>query len=141
MNADGDRDRMLEHALTRELRRDGTADAGAACLDAETLAAWMDGGLDRDALAVAEAHAADCARCRAMLAALGRTASVEAAAAAPRRLWRWWLAPIAAATAATVLWVIVPSDRPSSIPPLLSRRAVLTAVAGGARPRSRRARR
>ena len=113
MNADGDRDRMLEHALTRELRRDSPAD-GAACLDAETLAAWMDGGLDRDALAVAEAHAAECSRCRAMLATFGRTAPVESTAAAPRRLWRWWLAPLAAATGAAVLWVVVPSDRPSS---------------------------
>jgi hypothetical protein len=117
LTADPDRDRQLEQALTRELRRDATGAPGERCLDAETLAAWMDGGLDRDAVALLEDHAASCPRCRSMLAAFAETASVAAGVAESRpRLWRWWFAPIAAATAATVLWVIVPSEGPTSAP-------------------------
>ena len=114
-----DRDRQLERALTRELRRADFAEPGGECLDAETLAAWMDGGLGRDAVTLIEAHAAGCPRCRAMIATFAGAASAEMPAAESRpRLWRWWLAPIAAATAATVLWVIVPStNRPPAASP------------------------
>ena len=52
-----------------------TADAatGPECLDADTLAAWADNALGAAELAAAEAHAADCARCQAMLAAMARS--------------------------------------------------------------------
>src|SRR5688572_19519343 len=93
-----DRDRILEQALKHELRAAGTPPAGA-CLDAETLGAWADAGLDSAAMAAAEAHVASCARCQEMLGAFAKTAP-----AAPRTqgaqstlsLWRWWLAPLAA---------------------------------------------
>ncbi len=117
MNAERDQDRLLERALTQELRGDDRARTTDACLDAETLAAWMDGGLDRDALASAERHAAACPRCRALVATFAQTASVEPSAhQSGFRLWRWWLAPLAAATAATVLWMVVPAERPSITP-------------------------
>ena len=45
-------------------------------LDAETVAAWMDGGLDATSLAAAEAHASNCERCQALLAAVASMRSV-----------------------------------------------------------------
>ena len=83
------------------------------CLDAETLAAWVDGGLPAVERAAAEAHAADCARCQALLAAMIRT---EPENAAVESWWRKvpslrWLAPLTAAAAAALLWVAV--DRPA----------------------------
>ena len=61
-----DRDRILEQALKHELRAAGTPPAGA-CLDAETLGAWTDGGLDPAAMAAVEAHVSTCARCQALV--------------------------------------------------------------------------
>ena len=48
-----DRDRILEQALKHELRAAGTPPAGA-CLDAETLGAWTDGGLGPAAMAASK---------------------------------------------------------------------------------------
>lgn len=86
------------------------------CLDAETVAAWMDGGLDAAGVAAAEAHASNCERCQALLATVVRTmpASSEAHIApgfsrgAPARLWKWWFAPLAATAAAVTIWMVVP---------------------------------
>jgi hypothetical protein len=76
-------------------------------LDAETVAAWMDGGLDATSLAAAEAHASNCERCQALLAAVAKTLpDRETKSIFP--LWKWWLAPIAATAAAVTLWMIVP---------------------------------
>lgn len=110
MSDQRDRDRLLEGALTRELRATA-APATDACLDAETMAAWTDGGLDSQAIAMAEAHASTCERCQALLATIVRTVPV-AAVAEPRtaRLWRWWLAPLAASAAAVTLWMVVPQE-------------------------------
>jgi len=82
------------------------------CLDAETMAAWHDGSLSAAARAAAEAHAADCARCLAVLAAIGRTEPD-----APRPAWwsEWlggrWLVPFTAAATAVFLWVLVEHPR------------------------------
>lgn len=110
MNAKRDRDQLLADALKHELRATG-APATDACLDAETMAAWGDGGLDSQAVAMAEAHASTCERCQALLATVARTMPV-AAVAEPRtaRLWRWWLAPLAASAAAVTLWMVVPQE-------------------------------
>ena len=43
MQGDADRDRAIEHVLKQS--RLTSADETAACIDAETLAAWADGGL------------------------------------------------------------------------------------------------
>jgi pyruvate/2-oxoglutarate dehydrogenase complex dihydrolipoamide acyltransferase (E2) component len=97
-------------------------------LDAETVAAWIDGGLDAASLAAAEAHASNCDRCQALLATVAQTLPVEqhrgvnaAESSGPRSIWRWWMAPLAAATAAVVLWVVVPQDpmlrAPEKTPP------------------------
>ncbi len=112
MNADHDRDRALDQALKAMLGRAHDAPITPACLDAETLAAWVDGGLDAQSVAMAEAHASNCARCQALIGTLARaTPEVAAKSASPVRLWRWWLAPLAAGAAAVTLWMVVPSDR------------------------------
>ena len=74
-----DRDRILEQALKHELRAAGTPDRDA-CLDAETLGAWADGGLDAAAMAAVEAHVSNCARCQAIVGVAARSAPVIAPA-------------------------------------------------------------
>src|SRR4026209_376215 len=54
------------------------------CLDAETMAAWADDALARDERQAAEAHAADCARCQALLAAMAAPMPRRAAVAGLR---------------------------------------------------------
>jgi len=88
-----------------------------ACLDPETLALWVDDGLSAAERATAERHVADCARCQAALAALVRIAP---AAERPRPWWRLsrvaWLAPLTAAAAALVIWIVVPGAPPPRSP-------------------------
>ena len=111
MGHEPDRDDWLGNTLRR-------SDAASldACLDAETLAAWVDGALNAQAAAAVDAHASSCQRCMAVLAAMERTAPAAGARHAwtPARLFRW-LAPIAAAATAVAIWVVVP-DRPSTVP-------------------------
>lgn len=83
------------------------------CLDAETVAAWMDGGLDAASVAAAEAHASTCERCQALLATVVKTLPIEDLAQGDEargtaRLWKWWLAPLAATAAAVTIWMVVP---------------------------------
>lgn len=112
-----DRDRLLEDALTHELRTTGTPAGTDPCLDAETVAAWMDGGLDPASLAMAEAHASNCARCQALLGTLVRTTpAAPAAEARGAGLWRWWFAPLAATAAAVTVWMVVPPGQLSAPP-------------------------
>src|SRR4051812_26497066 len=85
-----------------------TPERAAGCLDTQTLAAWSEGTLNpRDRQAIEE-HASDCARCQALLAAMVTIAPPVS----PSRWWRpstvGWLAPLAAAAAAILLWVTVP---------------------------------
>jgi hypothetical protein len=101
-------DRLLAGRAMRS--PDDAIDTTDACLDADTLAAWADDALDAGALAAAEAHAADCARCQAMLAAMARTTPLgPAQAVAP--WWKpalRWMVPLTAAAAAVLVWTIVP---------------------------------
>ena len=119
MNAERDRDQAMDKLLRRTLRADAAAQASAACLDAETIAAWMDEGLDAHALAMAEAHVAGCARCQAIAGVMVRT---TAATPAPARWWQrdWggmrWLVPLAAGAAAVALWMVVPEQRQPAMP-------------------------
>ena len=109
-----DRDRILEQALKHELR---AGDAPTPdCLDAETIAAWHDGGLDPARMDAAELHASTCPHCQAMLAAFARGTPAIAGATATETarfpFWKWWLAPLAAAAAAVTLWMVVPDEQP-----------------------------
>lgn len=112
MNADHDRDRRLEDGLKHELRAAGSGPAPSSCLDAETVAAWMEGGLDSQAIVMAEAHASNCDRCQALLGTVARTTPATAVAE-PRSagLWRWWFAPLAATAAAVTVWMVVPQGQ------------------------------
>ena len=89
------------------------------CLDAETLAAWMDGGLTGAALAEVQAHVAGCDRCQMLLGAMGRTRAAVPSSLqerAPRR-WLAWAVPLAAAATAIAVWVAIPEQR--SAPPVV----------------------
>lgn len=116
-----DRDRILEQALKHELSGAGTPPAGA-CLDAETLGAWSDGGLDPAAAAACEAHVSGCPRCQALVGAAARGSSTVGApgTAVPSGtigtfpLWKWWLAPMAAGVTAATLWMVIP-ERPQPV--------------------------
>jgi hypothetical protein len=82
--------------------------AGGECLDAEMLAAWSEGSLRGAERAAAERHAADCAHCQAMLAAMVRTEPVPSVRPA---WWRTsmlrWAVPLTA-VAAVMVWVLAP---------------------------------
>jgi hypothetical protein len=89
------------------------------CLDAETLAAWMDGGLTTAALEDVRAHVADCERCQALVGAIGRTRAAIPASEpqrAPRR-WLMWSVPLAAAATAIAVWVAIPQQRNAAVVP------------------------
>jgi putative zinc finger protein len=89
------------------------------CLDPETLAAWFDGGLSGAALEDVRSHVAGCARCQALVGALGRTRAAVPAAQ-PERASRWWLAwavPAAAAATAVAIWVAVPHPADVAVNP------------------------
>ena len=111
-----DRDASVERLLPATLKARSDAAPAGACLDAETAAAWADQGLDARERAIAEAHAADCGRCQALLAAMVRTQPPAAVAAAAAPWWRMpalgWLVPLTAAATALVIWVAVPNRAP-----------------------------
>jgi hypothetical protein len=107
-----DREAAVDRLLASTLRARAEAASGAACLDAETLAAWADGALDAREQAAAEAHAADCGRCQALLAAMVRTTPPSSAVAPFRTRLLWWLAPIVPVAAALVIWFAVPNREP-----------------------------
>ena len=113
-----DRDRILEQALKHELRAAGTPPA-VGCLDAETLGAWADGGLDAAGIAAAEAHVSNCARCQALVGAFSRSnIAPETKLATPGLAWwKWGLAPIAAAVAASTLWMVIPEQQQIAVAP------------------------
>ena len=112
-----DRNTSVDRLLPGTLKaREGAAPVDA-CLDTETVAAWADDALDASERATAEAHAADCGRCQALLTAMIRTAP-PAVAAAPV-WWRMpslgWLVPLTAAATAVVIWVAVPNRAPVQV--------------------------
>jgi hypothetical protein len=87
----------------------------SACLDAETLAAWAEGLLNGGERTAAEAHAAGCARCQAMLAVMVKTMpGPPPTQASPLRKWLMMLSPALAAGAAVALWFAVDQR---SLPP------------------------
>ena len=87
-----------------------------ACLDAEALAAYVDGEMAPAEREACVGHLATCGICQAQLAAVVRTAGLGeradagGAASAWRRLFGWrWIAPLATAAVATLaIWVATP---------------------------------
>jgi hypothetical protein len=114
----GDRD----HAFDRLLRKrsaDLTPGGIDECLEPETLAAWMDGGLDAAEAQSAEAHMAACARCQALVATMTRAMSADVVEAVPTEAaeapwWRInirWLVPLTAGVTAGLLWTVIPDQQ------------------------------
>ena len=127
-----ERDESIERLLRHSLKTHQQAGATDACLDAETLAAMMDGRLPESALAAAHTHIADCARCQNLLGAMAR---IESSASAPveperRRLgWLTWAIPLTAAAAVVAVWIAVP-HRDQAVPAVPVATAVPNAPAG-----------
>jgi putative zinc finger protein len=96
------------------------------CLDAETLAAWMDGGLKGAALEDVQTHVAGCERCQMLLGAMGRTrGAVPATEPRPAsRRWLAWAVPLTAAAAAIAIWIAIPEQRQAPTSPSPARIAV-----------------
>lgn len=108
------RDRGLERLLRESLPAEA---GGAACLDADTVAAWVENGLTARERAAAEAHAAGCARCQSMLAVMSRTAPDDAAVQGSMiRRWTMMFAPALTAAAAVALWFALDQPQPTDAP-------------------------
>ena len=114
MDTSPDRDQSIERLL-RESRFRTPAEPPQLCLDPETMAAWVDGGLRGAALEAAEVHVADCQRCQSALATMSRAAAAAPAIATTEdrsvRRWLGWVVPLTAAATALVLWVGVREQR------------------------------
>lgn len=121
------KDEQLDRLLRRSAAPAADERSSGGCLDAETLAAWTDGRLPAAQSQAVEAHAADCPRCLAVVAALSRTAPPpDARASRPAWLSVRWLVPLTTAAVAVTAWVLVqgpapaPAPTPSAPPPLES---------------------
>jgi hypothetical protein len=114
-----ERDQSVERLLRQSLKSPRQADATELCLDAETLAAWVDSGLSGAALDMAQSHVADCERCQSLIGAMARANSVIPASEPERtrRPWLAWLVPLTAVAAALTLWVAVPREKYVSVAP------------------------
>jgi hypothetical protein len=110
-------------AMDPWLRETMGSESGAVsdCLDPDVLAAWAEGALSTSERSFAEAHAARCARCQAMLAVMARTVPSEPAPARfPFRKGLLIFTPAAAAALAVALWFAVEPRRdplPTAAPP------------------------
>ena len=112
MSRESLRDQSVERLLKESFRTSARTLQPGSCLDAETLAAWIDGSLAGGQLTAAREHLADCTDCQATLAAFARTTSPEAI---PEPWWRHglgarWLVPVAATATVIAIWVAVPRD-------------------------------
>jgi hypothetical protein len=105
-----DRDRKLDQALKQQMRA-AALPGGDSHVDAETIAAWSDGGLDPVSMLSVEEHLSSCTRCQAIAGAMARSAPVTSAVVERRGFNYWFFAPLAAGIAAVGLWAIVPSPQ------------------------------
>ena len=85
------------------------------CVDAEALAAWVEGKLDAKQASAVELHASDCPHCMAMLASMERTTPVAEEPKRSGSLLRW-LVPLAAAATAIAIWIAVPNRPVTQVP-------------------------
>jgi hypothetical protein len=109
--------KSLDRLLREALRERTAPNLSGPCLDAETVAGWFDGTLGARDRAAAEAHAADCARCQALLAAMVRTDPPALSQPWRRPAFIAWLVPLSVAVAALLVWVNLP-ERPGARPPV-----------------------
>jgi hypothetical protein len=75
-------------------------------LEAQEIAAYVDGGLSKDTHAAVEAHLAICAECRAEVFDVSRIVRAAPRARSSRRPWarRAWIPMAAAAAAVFIIW-------------------------------------
>ena len=118
MDGSRERDRSVERLLRQSLQTPRNGGVTDSCLDAETVAAWTDGGLSGAALEMAQSHVADCARCQSLIGAMARTSAALSPPETERATRRWlgWLVPLTAAAAAIALWVAVPREATAPLP-------------------------
>jgi len=105
-------------AIERLLREGHAALAGAdagACVTAEEVAAWVDGGLSAGDAARVEAHLASCQACQALLGAFART-EPAAVASRSRGVTRVLLPLAAAAVLVVGVWLVGTRQQPASVP-------------------------
>src|SRR4051812_9856759 len=108
-----DNDAALDRVLGPTLKGRVEAPPDGGCLDADTLAAWADEGLAAAERNAVESHAAGCARCQALLAAMVKALPPPEAAVSPVRTRAfWWLAAMTPVAAALLIWVAVPAPHP-----------------------------
>jgi hypothetical protein len=88
------------------------------CLDGETLAAWVDGGLSRSDATMAEAHVSSCPRCQEIAGLIVKTTPPTTVAPPWWRARAAWLVPATVGVTAVGLWIVAPtSPAPSPRPP------------------------
>ena len=119
MDTSRERDQSVERLLRQSLKTPRQGGVTDSCLDAETVAAWTDGGLSGAALEMAQSHVADCARCQSLVGAMAQTSAAVSPPETERATRRWlgWLVPLTAAAAAIALWVAVPREATAPLPP------------------------
>ena len=100
-----DRDRSLDRLL-RQSHSPVAAPVGA-CLDPETVAAWLDGTLSPSERTAAETHASGCARCQSVIAMTVKSEAATAPDPFSRAPFMRWLAPLALAEAALLIWMVM----------------------------------
>jgi len=128
VNSQNERERTVERLLRESLATSQQMPGTGPCLDAETLGAWLEGGLTGSQLAAAQEHMAGCGSCQASMAALVRATPM---APEPEPWWRRalgarWLVPVAATATAIAIWVFVPREefmRPPEQPQTAAREA------------------
>src|SRR5262245_38553343 len=85
---EANRDRAVDALLRGQMGPRAAGEPSDRCLDADTLAAWIDGDLKGADVAAAEAHVSSCARCQSMIAALvGATPAAERKVTGGRGGW------------------------------------------------------
>jgi hypothetical protein len=115
---DDDRDRVVDRFLHDALMAQTATSAPEACVDGETLAAWMSRSLRAEQARDVEQHLSDCARCQALLAMLIRSAPAEPEV--HPFWWRGrlqWFVPLATAATAAAIWLAIPVASPTRSAP------------------------
>jgi hypothetical protein len=135
-NVDNHRDPLLERLLPGTLHARAADAPSDACLDAEAAAAWADETLAPHERSTAEAHAAGCARCQALLAALVRTSPPTAVHSWFRLPTLAWLAPVTAVAAGLIVWMILPPRATLAPSDRVLSRSEVVATAPAAQPRA-----
>lgn len=108
-----------------------------SCLDGETLAAWVDGGLSRHDAAMAEAHVSSCPRCQEIAGLIVKTTPAAVAGAPWWRRRAAWLVPVTAGVTAAGLLLIAPknpSPSPAPAPAAATLESARTAATPSAPP-------